>query len=308
MKLNRMRSIVYFLFFVQLLSGCLSKKITSTAAKENEFSFLFMTDIHIQPELGATDGLIKAIDTANKLNADFVLTGGDLVFDVLRGNRPRGDSLFQLYKETIKRLKMPVYNVIGNHELFGIYEGSGISPADPDYKYGMYKRYLGETFYSFNHKGWHFIALNSIDEKNKKYIGTIGKDQIEWLKKDIAGVSPETPIAIVLHIPLVSVQAQIYPKTDKPEVPNELWVDNRNEVLELFKKHNLRLVLQGHLHWVEDINVGGKTRFITGGAVAGRPSWKGTRTGEEGFMLIRIKGQDINWEYIDYGWETLYRE
>lgn len=303
-----MKKALFFAIGLAFFAGCTTTSPVPKAKADNEFSFVFITDIHLQPELGATVAFAKAIDTANTLKADFVLTGGDLVYDVLRGNRSRSDSLFQLYKTMSAKFKMPVYNVIGNHELFGIYEGSGIEPSDPDYKYGMYERYLGKTYYSFDHKGWHFIALNSIEEKNKKYIGTISKDQVEWLKNDLSKIAPGTPIVVVTHIPFVSVQQQISPPA-KPVVgvPNELWVDNRNEVLDLFKQHNLKLVLQGHLHWVEDINVGGKTRFITGGAIAGRPSWRDTRKGTEGFMLMHIKGQDISWEYIDYGWETWYK-
>lgn len=292
--------IIFFIFL-----GCAPTTTSVQADTEDSFSFVFMTDIHLQPELGATTAFQKAIDTANKLNADFVMTGGDLVFDVLRGPA-RGDSLFQLYKRMITGFNMPVHNAIGNHELFGIYEESKIGPSHPDYKYGMFERYIGKTYYSFDHKGWHFIALNSIEERNKRYIGNVSEEQITWLKDDLAKIAPETPIVVITHIPLVSVQQQIYPKDGPVTVPNENWVANRNEVLEVFKDHNLKLVLQGHLHWLEDINVGGKTRFITGGAVAGRPSWKGTRTGEEGFMLIKIKGEDISWDYIDYGWETLY--
>ena len=74
--------------------------------------------------------------------------------------------------------------------------------------------------------------------------------------------------------------------------------------MEIVKDHNLKLVLQGHLHWLEDIHVMGKTRYITGGAVAGRPSWKGKRHGEEGFLKINIVGTDISWVFIDYGWDN----
>ena len=64
-------------------------------------------------------------------------------------------------------------------------------------------------------------------------------------------------------------------------------------------------MLQGHVHWVEDINVKGKIRFITGGAVAGRPSWRGAQHNEEGFMYMHIGQHDeISWDYIDYGWEA----
>src|SRR5262245_8935040 len=151
-----MRTIFRFCFFLLLFPVCaFSQQAGKTA---DEFSFIFMTDIHLQPELGAVTAFKKAIDTANKIDADFVMTGGDLVYDVLRGPS-RADSLFQLYKQTIKGLNKPVYHVIGNHELFGIYPESTISPQNPDYKYGMFQRYLGDTYYSFDHKGWHFIAL-----------------------------------------------------------------------------------------------------------------------------------------------------
>jgi len=66
----------------------------------------------------------------------------------------------------------------------------------------------------------------------------------------------------------------------------------------------LKLVLQGHLHYLEDINVANKIHFITGGAVSAS-WWNGPRGPvEEGFLLLRIKGEDIEWEYVDYGWEV----
>jgi hypothetical protein len=43
--------------------------------------------------------------------------------------------------------------------------------------------------------------------------------------------------------------------------------------------------------------------FITGGAVSGR--WwnnKPTDYPEEGFLLVKVKGEEIEWDYVDYGW------
>lgn len=108
---------------------------------------------------------------------------------------------------------------------------------------------------------------------------------------------------MALHLPLISVLRQIYPRPES-EISNELWVSNSNEILDVFQNHNLKLVLQGHLHWVEDIYLHeSDTRFITGGAIAGRPSWRGFRHGPPGFLVINIKDQDISWEFIDYGWK-----
>jgi len=300
------------LFLALLLSFCghlIVAQVTQT--ETDSFSFIFMTDIHLQPERGAATAFAKAIERANTLDADFVMTGGDLVYDVLRGNFERSDSLFRMYKSAIQDLNMPIYHCVGNHELFGIYEESDVDSTHVDYKYGMFERHLGKTYYAFDHKGWHFIVLNSIEEKDQRYIGLINAPQMEWLKADLAKVDKATPIAITLHIPLVSAYQQVYPRKPVTEVPNELWVYNRKEVLDLFKDHNLRLVLQGHMHWIEDLNIQNKTRFITGGSVAGRPSWRriddrgdGIHYDEEGFMLFHIKGESIDWQYIDIDWES----
>ncbi|MDF0707410.1 metallophosphoesterase [Muricauda sp. 334s03] len=300
------------LLFVELGINAQNTAPTATTYKDQEdFSFVFVTDIHLQPEHGAQEAFQKVIDTVNKLNIDFVITGGDLVYDVLRGNFNRSDSLFHTYSNTIKQFNVPVHNTIGNHELFGIYKESDIQKDHPDYKYGMYERYLGKRFYSFDHKGWHFISLCSIEEKNQKYIGLIDDEQLEWLKKDISQLDVNTPIVISTHIPLISTYNQRYPKNKIKEVPNELWIHNRDEILKLFHKHDLRLVLQGHMHWVEDINLQNRTRFITGGSVAGRPSWRrkddrgdGIHYDEEGFMVIRVKNDSISWKYIDNKWES----
>lgn len=291
-----MKNIAIFLFALLIFINCSNQGNESKT--KNDFSFLFMTDIHLKPGK-ALDGFKSAIDTANKLESDFVITGGDLVYDVMRGNFQRSDSLFTLFKNTVKEINKPVYNCIGNHELFGIYDVSDIDSTHPDYKYGMYKRHFGNLYYSFDHKGWHFMVLNSLDTENKKYIGKFGADQLAWIKDDLSKVSQFTPICVILHLPLITTYDLLYPKTNTSKIEvNSIW--DKKEFFELFPAHKLKLVLQGHYHWIEDINVREKTRFITGGSIAGRPSWGDHPTGDEGFMKFNIKGEEISWEYIRY--------
>lgn len=273
--------------------------------KKSNFSFVFMTDIHVEPENHATEGFIQAIDKINKLKPDFVITGGDLIMDALGQTQERADSLYRLYLETQKRLKMPVYNTPGNHEHFGIYMEEEISRDHPDYADGMYKRYMGKTHYSFNHEGWHFIILNSIMEtEDRHYRGGVSENQIEWLKSDLANIDSETPIAMSVHIPLITAMTQY--KDGALEInPEGIVINNSKEVLDLFKDKNLKLVLQGHLHFLEDLYLGGKTHFITGGAVCAN-WWRGPRGNmEEGFLKIHVKGDSFTWEYIDFGWEAI---
>lgn len=272
---------------------------------EDEFSFLFMCDIHLRPNVGALKGFGLAIDTANKLDADFVVTGGDLVYDALGVGLSRADSLFSLYKKTTARFNKPVYNTPGNHDLFGIYPESGVDKAHPDYKYGMYKRYLGNPYYSFDHKGWHFIVLSSIDEKEGKYYGVINEEQRIWLEQDLKKLKPETPLAVVVHIPFLSTYYQRYVRGLNPRSPEGAFITNRNAILNMFDKYNLKLVLQGHTHWIEDILIKDRTRFITGGSISGH-SWRGNKDVEKGFMKITLRGEEIVWKYINYGWKEEY--
>ncbi len=93
------RFVPFVLAFVLLVNGCNAPKTPASSEKEEGFTFAFLTDIHLQPELNAVAGFQMAIDTINIINPDFVLTGGDLVMDVLNQSYGRADSVYKLYKE-----------------------------------------------------------------------------------------------------------------------------------------------------------------------------------------------------------------
>jgi 3',5'-cyclic AMP phosphodiesterase CpdA len=270
----------------------------------NQFTFAFMTDIHVQPERNATQGFQKAIAKINELDPDFVITGGDLIMDALGVDFKRADSLYTLYNTVSKEFNMPVYNTLGNHEVFGIYREGGIDTTHAEYNKKMYENRIGKRYYSFDHKGWHFIILDAIGVKPEEYYyGYIDKEQIDWLKSHLRTITKETPIVVSVHIPFITSMTQL---TEGSLAPNGRGnvITNAREVLLLMYEYNLKLVLQGHLHFLEDIFVGGKTHFITGGAVSAS-WWNGPRgIMEEGFVLVQVKDNHIDWEYIDYGWEV----
>lgn len=290
------KRIFVLIIAVSILTACSGKK--QQAKTDNAFSFVFMTDIHLKPEMNAPIGFQMAIDKTNELNPDFVITGGDLVYDAMRGGQTRCDSLFTLYKEMSKGFRMPVYNTLGNHDLFAIYPESPESETNPDYKYGMFERYFGKTYYSFNHKDWHFIVLNSLDvTADKKYCGHFQKEQLEWLKSDLDKTDSLTPIVVISHIPMLSVRGQMAGR-DGP------MIDNVAEVFKMLETKNLKLILQGHIHWKESGVVNDRFEYITGGSIAGN-GWKGRRHNtKEGFVLLKIQNGEISWEYIDHGWEN----
>jgi 3',5'-cyclic AMP phosphodiesterase CpdA len=269
--------------------------------ENNSFSMVFLTDVHLQPEQNAVEGFSRALDTINKLAPDFIITGGDLIMDALGESYGRADSLYRLYTEVIKRSKCPVYNTMGNHEIYGINKVSKADPSNPEYGERMFEKRLGKSFYSFEHKGWKFIVINSIEDTKKSgYIGQVDTAQLSWIKSELKKTDKATPIALSTHIPFITATTQKYGGSTLPN-DSSLVVFNSKQVIDLFKGYNLKLVLQGHLHTVEDIYIDG-IHFITGGAVSAA-WWKGPNQGyEEGFMYITFTDNDFRWRYVDYGW------
>jgi len=279
--------------FIVTITSCQEK-----SSNTPDFTFVFLTDIHLRPDSIAAPAFDKVVEKVKEINPDFILSGGDQVYDVMRGNLAKSDSLFSFYAEQSKRFGKPVYNCVGNHELFAIYDVSPEDSTHTDYKDGMFKRYFGDPYYSFEHKGWQFIVLNVLDVENYRYVGRVDEAQLEWLREELSRIPKDRPIVLTVHIPLVSAFTDIYPPSyGWPKGPG---VSNRNEVLEAFKDHQLKWVLQGHLHWFEDLNIENKTRFVTGGAVAGRPSWKGNRHGPRGFLKFEVSGDQATYEFIAY--------
>jgi len=299
-KMNR---IVFILAFFLLLAGCNQTAQNESLTKpDNDFSFVFMTDVHVTKDRHADEGLMQAIDTINKLAPDFVLTGGDNIMDALGQTHATADSLYSLFDVTMKNLKMPWYSTMGNHEVFGLYESSGVNPSDEEYGKQMYENRFAKRYYSFDYKDWHFIVLDAIGmTEDRHYYGHIDDEQIEWLKSDLEKTGKERPVVISTHVPLLSVGEQIMVGPTKAFGEGSI-VTNADEVRKIIEQYNTKIVLQGHLHFLEDINYNG-IHYITGGAVSAQ-WWQGPRFGmQEGFLKIDVSGNQFRWEYIDFGWE-----
>lgn len=293
----KLRAIILLAFLLLIAgSGCINQKTDS-----DSFSVAFMTDTHLDYGRNAIAGFTQALDSVNSLKPDFILTGGDQIMDALAQSYGRADSLYNLYQETIKKAEVPVYNTMGNHEIYGIYSRSGADPSNPEYGEKMFEKRIGPSYYSFMHKGWKFMILNSIEDTGKDhYVGWIDTTQISWIKKELEDTDLETPIVISTHIPFISVMAQRYGGSTVPN-DSSLVVYNSKSVLDLFSGYNLKLVLQGHLHILEDIYYEG-VHYITGGAISAA-WWNGPyRTCEEGFLWLTFTSDDFTWKYIDYGW------
>ena len=277
--------------------------VTTTGLAQSKFSFVFMSDIHYTKKFDAPRGFQMLVDTLNQLNPDLVMVGGDIIYDALRVKEKELIGNTNAYLQQASKIKAPLHYAVGNHEVFELYQ----KDADTNgalYGKRYYEKYFGKRYYSFDHKGWHFMVLDNIYiTPDRKYIGKIDSVQLDWIREDLKAVSAQTPIVIMMHVPLITTLSQWYGGGTNANDDKVAAVDS-HRLLRLFESKNLRLVLQGHLHYFEALNVLNKTTFITAPSVSGK-WWRSKQHNiEEGFIKIVVDGDQIDYEYIDYGWEA----
>jgi len=296
--------------FVSLVAAAsVAPRALAIAPKPEPFTFLFFTDAHLQPELNGVLGTNMAFQHARTIKADFAINGGDHVFDANKVTLARASQLYDLYGKTEQDLGLKVHHTLGNHDIFAIGTDAGTRTASPaDSKlYGkrLYEDRFGKTYYSFDHKGHHFIVLDSIQfVPGDIYQGRIDPEQLKWLAADLAAQPAGTPILVVTHYPIVTAIQQYEPWRPSPDP--KLWVSliNSEQVWPLFAAYNVLGVLQGHTHVNERVEWHG-IPYITSGAICGN-WWMGTRLGTpEGFTVVEVAGNKLTTRYETYGFKSM---
>src|SRR5215831_5251678 len=114
----------------------------------------------------------------------------------------------------------------------------------------------GAGWYSFDKKGVHFIGLVNVLNLKAGGLGTLGREQLEWMKADVKHLKHSTPIVVFAHIPLWSV----YPEWG--------WgTEDSAQALAYLKKFGSVTVLNGHIHQTMQ-KVEGNVTFHTAASTA----------------------------------------
>ena len=206
------------------LPGCASLGIGRMNAT-NDFYFVQLSDIHWgfkgAPNPDAANTLKKAIVSVNALDVqpDFIMFTGDLTHttDDPKERRRR----LAEFKEIAANLKVQnVRFMPGEHD------------ASLDFG-AAYKEFFGETFYSFDHRGVHFVVVDNVSDPGAK----IGEEQLTWLAKDLATRKQDDPIVIFTHRPLFD----LVPKWD--------WATrDGSRAIEMLMAYKNVTVFYGHIH------------------------------------------------------------
>lgn len=244
-----------------------------------------LTDIHVQPGLGAPVGMAAALRQAQSLAdpPELLLFGGDCIGDALENPR---DSVLRQWDvwQTVFRaeVRTPHALCLGNHDIYG-WKRRHVAGVEADPMFG--KRYaldqlgLARSYHAFTRAGWRFIVLDSMQPRagDHGYEARIDDEQFAWLAGELAALPATTPVCILSHIPILSIASFFdgeRERGDHWQVPGAWMHIDARRLKDLLHRHpNVKVCLSGHLHMEDDVTYLG-VRYLCNGAVCGG-WWKG---------------------------------
>ena len=221
------------LFSVDLLGKDYPQDSNKTGV-QNAFFFVQLSDSHwgfndpvINPDFAGT--LKKAIAGVNALEhrPDFIVFTGDLTqtTDDDKVRRAR----MKEFREIIKELKVQDIKFLAGEHDAALDNGEA------------FKELFGDTHYTFDHKGVHFIALDNVSDPRAR----LGDQQLAWLSDDLKKLSKDARIVVLTHRPLFDLAAD--------------WdwaTADGAKAIELLTPFKGIVVLYGHIHQVNHHTTG----------------------------------------------------
>lgn len=169
------------------------------------------------------EGIVAEVEGIE--NIPFGLSLGDLVGDDL--------NLFNPYIRAVKRVGIPWYNLLGNHDINFDVKTDEMSDE-------TYEAHFGPANYAFNYGKVHFLVLDDViypdPRDGKGYWGGFREDQLQFVENDLKLVPKDHLIVLAFHIPI-----------SEPDGDNFRDAD-RNRLFELLKDFPNTLSLSAHTH------------------------------------------------------------
>ena len=189
----------------------------------------------------------EAIETANKINPDFVVICGDMVHN--SDSEEQFQELIRISRLLNEDIKL--YWVAGNHDVGDKPTRAGLN---------KYREQFGEYNYSFQEENCYFIVLNSSICYDPSSVPDEWDSLISFLEKElrIAASSQQRHKIIFMHHPLYL--------NDPSEGDNYFVIpsERRAKIIDLITEYDVSAVFTGHLHKNNYQKLGGTELVSTG--------------------------------------------
>ena len=300
-----------------LATGVSAATVSSEQTSSSEsLRLVFATDIHLMQNdaLRSEEGLAAAVEAIRALQPrpDLMVCGGDLTDPSPNLNYPAANKLLNRFLGIWTRLHpIETHYVFGNHDFVGT-KNPLVSRYDSRFGKGLFEKRLGlpRLYYSFEKRGWRFIILDDVClNPDGDYYAEYKADQLDFVQNELKA-HKEKPTVLVNHIPTFSVFGKLvgfarFVATDFKRRPS-LVSRNGQNLANVIRNSgaNVKLVLAGHLHHQERLEIDGVS-YLNGGAICGN-WWKGPMMGcPEGFNVIDLRSDgSFKIAYKTYGWRA----
>lgn len=286
------------------------------AASSGSLRLVFATDTHLMQNdtLRSEEGLAAAVQAIKALQPrpDLIVCGGDLTDPSPTLDYPAAEKLLNRFFGIWRSgHSIETHYVFGNHDLVGT-KNPLVSRRDARYGKGLFEKRLGlrRLYYSFEKRGWRFIILDDVGlSPDGNYYAAYEAAQLDFVRSELQA-HKQRPTIIVSHIPTVSVFGRLagFARSVETHFKRRPQLISRNgrRLVDLIHNSgaNVKLVLAGHLHYQERMEIEGVS-YLNGGAVCGN-WWKGSMLGcAEGFNVIDLRPDgSFAIDYKTYGWKT----
>lgn len=187
-------------------------KNSSQTGENSNFTFAWLTDVHLNSFAYAEDDLRQSIEDINANPAvDFTILSGDVT--------EFGDTKeFYMLQDILKNFKKPYLLLPGNHDVNWSENGCT-----------MFDKIFRASHFCYDWKGMRFIGCGA-GPSLRMGPPHIPREEVLWLDSIVRSTPKEQPIIFVNHFPLNQDLSNWY------------------EVIDILKTRNIQAALAGHLH------------------------------------------------------------
>src|SRR5262245_51976077 len=236
------------------------------APATHDFTFIAVNDLHALEEACRPwfDEVVRQMKVSAP-TAEFCLLSGDLAEDGTLAQ-------LTLLKDSFSALGIPFHAVVGNHDYQSATDRSAYERIFPE-----------QINYSFTHRGWQIIGLDSSEGTNWKDT-RISTTTLTWLDQNLSKLDHGRPTILFTHFPL----------------GDSVWARpvNADDLLERCYGLNLQAVFCGHFHGFTERTF--QKSIITTDRCCARVRKNHDGSSEKGWFVCQAVNGEIKRRFIEF--------